>query len=140
MIRKLVFVLTILSLLIGMAAITPATSAQTTDQKRWDGADDLPVWRGIRRAPFTPGVVDLFRVARSRREFDAGFSGIRHFPGYFAPRSHGFSIQCFRFEDARSGLFSLQSVKPALVAAGGVNDIPIRQYPRQILFRRIGNN
>jgi rhamnose transport system substrate-binding protein len=43
MFRKMMFILTILSLLIGMAAITPATSAQTTDQKRWDGADDLPV-------------------------------------------------------------------------------------------------
>ena len=42
MFRKLLFVLTILSLLIGMAAITPATSAQT-EEKRWDGADDLPV-------------------------------------------------------------------------------------------------
>jgi rhamnose transport system substrate-binding protein len=43
MFRKMMFILTILSLLIGMAAITPATSAQTTDEKRWDGADDLPV-------------------------------------------------------------------------------------------------
>src|SRR5574340_415575 len=42
MLRKMMFVLTILSLLIGMAAITPATSAQD-EEKRWDGADDLPV-------------------------------------------------------------------------------------------------
>ncbi len=43
MFRKTLFVLTILSLLVGMAAISPTATRAQTDEKRWDGADDLPV-------------------------------------------------------------------------------------------------
>jgi rhamnose transport system substrate-binding protein len=41
MFKRMFFVLTILSLLIGSVAIVPA--AAQDEEERWDGADDLPV-------------------------------------------------------------------------------------------------
>lgn len=41
MLKRLFFVLTIVTLLVGSVSITPATAQD--DEKRWDGADDLPV-------------------------------------------------------------------------------------------------